>query len=412
MSLVPAMCLVRIGPATILKAPSASASSSHLRAQNLLTAGQVAFCTVLLICACLIAESLAKVLAANQALLSDTVLTTEIEPPPDPYSDWIKRQQLLTRLTSQAASLSGVIAAGISSALPSTGETWVSKVSFKEYPMPAGRQFQANFRFVTPGYTRALGLSLIAGRHMSERDLNRPVVLISRSLAEQLPADAHIVGSHFNFFDSHGGPNKPLQVVGIVEDVRATADKPAPPTIYVPDWEWPPWGSALVVRTNGNPGAVAEALRATIRRADPRLALSEVRTIRSVFNGATASRRYVSELAMGFALSATLLAVLGVYGLRALQPHNEPVRSAFAWRWEQDRRTYSPCFSANQSRGHCRELPGACCLRLHSVVCWRQVSTRDAHEIRSSLPLSLARWLRPPCLPAACQRDVHYAWTL
>ena len=221
-------------------------------------------------------------------------------------------------------------------------------------------------RFVTPGYTRALGLSLIAGRHMSERDLNRPVVLISRSLAEQLPADAHIVGSHFNFFDPHGGPNKPLQVVGIVEDVRATADKPAPPTIYVPDWEWPPWGSALVVRTNGNPGAVAEALRATIRRADPRLALSEVRTIRSVFNGATASRRYVSELAMGFALSATLLAVLGVYGLASLAAAQRTVRSAFAWRWEQDRRTFhhaSRPINRVDTVGSCRGHAACACIR-------------------------------------------------
>ncbi len=316
-SFVPALRLLQTGSADALKAgaKAASAGGVRLRTHQALAAGEVALCTVLLICACLAAKSFAKVLDANRPLESEFVLTTDIAPPPNPYNDLHLRRNLFTRLTREAATIPGVQSAGISSALPATGETWVSSTRFKEDPNAT--KIEANFRFISPGYPAALGLALLAGRQLRETDTGHPMALISRSVAARLPRTLNPVGTHFAFYDPNNGKVIYLEVAGIVDDIRASPEKPAPAMLYVPYWEWPPWMTSLVIRTS-DPAAVRAHLRTVIRETDSRLALNEVRTMQRVLDEAVAPRRYLSELSSVFALSAGFLALLGVYGLVTL----------------------------------------------------------------------------------------------
>lgn len=320
--LMPALRLLRTGSAEVLKAagPNASATRSRLLLQRTFTVAEVALCAVLLALACMVAKSFLSVLNANRLLRQNAVLTTEVLPPPNPYNDEGQRRNLISRLVAEATEIPGVTAAGLSSALPATGETWVSSVPFREYPSPSHQKISANIRFTTPDYLRALGLPLVRGRFIEETDFNNEVALISRAVADQLPHDLNPIGTHLEMWSQTAKDHKVwLTVVGVVEDVRAHPDQPAPATVYVPYWHWAPWTCTLVVRTSdGRAVEVAEGLRKTIRRVDSRLALSQIRSMSSVLSDALAPRRYVSELSGLFALSATFLAVLGVYGLTAL----------------------------------------------------------------------------------------------
>jgi ABC-type antimicrobial peptide transport system permease subunit len=88
--------------------------------------------------------------------------------------------------------------------------------------------------------------------------------------------------------------------------------------VYEPYWEWPPWGISLVVRTKGDVRTVAAALQQLIRHSDSQIAIPHVESLRDILNESTAARRFVTSLGLLFALSATLLAVIGVYGLLSL----------------------------------------------------------------------------------------------
>lgn len=246
------------------------------------------------------------------------MLTTEVLPPPDPYNDLEQRRNLFSRLTTEAAVLPGVRSAGISNALPATGENWVMKTGFKEYPEQKQWMTSANFRFVSPGYLPALGLALLQGRQIQATDAGHPVAVISRTLAQSVPHGVDPLGAHLLWSSTAGGNVVPLRVIGVVDYVRTNPEEPAPATAYVPYWYWPPWAASLVVRSDADPAATARQLRTLIRHVDSRLALSEVRSMSHVLDQAVAPRRYVSELSSLFALSATLLALLGVFGLAAL----------------------------------------------------------------------------------------------
>jgi putative ABC transport system permease protein len=113
-------------------------------------------------------------------------------------------------------------------------------------------------------------------------------------------------------------------VVGVVRDERmAGLGKPAPAIMYfpqvqaarsayyVPSWMW------LMVRTSGDPAAIAPAVRNVIRRAEPLAAIARVQTMEQVVSGSVASRRFATALIAGFAGVALLLAGIGIYGVIA-----------------------------------------------------------------------------------------------
>lgn len=246
------------------------------------------------------------------------VLTLGFSAPPSHYQDASRRAQLITNVVESARNVSGVEAAGITTALPFTGTAWGNDVDFKEAPQTAKERPNADWRFVSPDYFRAAGMALISGRFLTRSDYGHPLILISKRLANTLPRGVNAVGAHV-YWTPPGSKAPVLQeVVGVVADVRAMPEEQAPYMIYVPYWEWPPWTISLVVRTNSDLRAVAASLQQVIRRTDNQIAIPHVESLRDILNESTAARRFVTSLGLLFALSATLLAAIGLYGLLSL----------------------------------------------------------------------------------------------
>jgi len=112
------------------------------------------------------------------------------------------------------------------------------------------------------------------------------------------------------------GASRPLtEVVGVVADVRAALEKEAPLTVYEPYWGIGPGGPLFVLRTAVDPEAVAPQVRAVITALDPELPIPEPKTMQRVLVESVALRRFQTSLAVAFALSALLLASLGIYGV-------------------------------------------------------------------------------------------------
>ena len=168
---------------------------------------------------------------------------------------------------------------------------------------------------MTTGYFAASGSILKAGRFFADNE-QAQVGLISESLAIRLwprEAPTAVVGRRIRQGDVHG----PLiAIAGIVADVLPGAvDREPVPVIYRPHSQWASGPATLVVRTAEEPGAIAPAVRAEIRKIDANLPVPSIRTMREIVSASVAQRRFQLVLTSLFAFVALLLGAVGVYGV-------------------------------------------------------------------------------------------------
>ncbi|HEX6632296.1 MAG TPA: FtsX-like permease family protein, partial [Gemmatimonadaceae bacterium] len=172
---------------------------------------------------------------------------------------------------------------------------------------------------VSPGFLRAMGIRLLEGRALEAADdeRGRPVVVVSRSLARGLWPGQSAIGKRLQV----GGLDTPWrEVVGVAGDVRHSGlDATVTQQIYVPERQWP-WADAvvtLVVRTRGDPAALAPTVQRVARAVDPSQPVMRLRTMEQVVAASTAQRRLALTLFAAFAGVALLLAAFGIYGVLA-----------------------------------------------------------------------------------------------
>ena len=124
------------------------------------------------------------------------------------------------------------------------------------------------------------------------------------------PGEADPVGRLFM-----GEDDRIKTLVGVVGDVRANLQNDAPATAYYPYWQRVPDEVALAIRTAGDPHIAAGALRAALQSEDPEVPVQAIRTMEEMIDGSLSSRKFQSTLVMVFAISAMLVASLGIYGV-------------------------------------------------------------------------------------------------
>ncbi len=182
-SLVPALWLSRRSSAGMVRAagPTTTVNRAISRIHQAVAAIEIAFCTVLLVSAILLAQSLVRVLRANAWGNASHVLTLGFSAPPSHYQDASRRAQLITNVAESARNVPGVEAAGITTALQFTGQAWGNDVDFKEAPQTVKDRQNAYWRFVSSDYFRAAGMALISGRFLTRSDYGHPLILISAS---------------------------------------------------------------------------------------------------------------------------------------------------------------------------------------------------------------------------------------
>jgi predicted permease len=166
-------------------------------------------------------------------------------------------------------------------------------------------------RYASPGYFRAMNISIRRGRTFEESDRGRGVAVLSEKAVRLLwPEEPNPIGRRFI-----GEDNEPKTLIGIVGEVRAMLHSEPPPTAYYPWWQRVPDGAALVLRTTGDPRSAMGALRSVLRNEDPQLPIRDVLTMEQIVDRSVAQRRFQATLVIAFAASALLVASLGIYGV-------------------------------------------------------------------------------------------------
>lgn len=296
-----------------------SGGSRRMRSGMVVT--QVALSVMLLLGTGLLVRSFLRLTAADPGFDPDRTMTLAVSMPDRVY-DAPTRQLLVREILDATRAVPGVLAAGATAVAPFQGMN-LANFAAREDRMPADRRdfLPIAWRVVTPGFFRAMGTDLLAGRAFREDDgwENGLPVIISATLAEELwpEGDAFdadgAVGSTLVWGDPQGSR---MTVVGVVSDLRDIEPGELPLPIIYRTHRQIPWAAMTVVaRVRETKPGTAAAIRAAVRRAAPGVALPDVGSLRAFMRDAVAAPRFNVLVLGAFAAAGLLLALVGVYGV-------------------------------------------------------------------------------------------------
>ena len=322
-----AVMRARAGDVLTLSSKGSLGDRLSYRLRHGLVVGEISVALVLVVMTTVLVQSLLRIQRVQPGFRPDGVFQARVSIPPT-YRSPDDLARFYETLSGQLAGLPCVQDFGLISIAPLTGLLRNAPFTVEDQPPRTERESpSANLRIITPGYFPAVGTRLTYGRPFSERDRpNAPAVaLVSAALAKRFLTE-RAVGRRLQIFDNNQGP-RPVEVVGVVEDVRQAAlDAPLSFDIYLPLRQLPPDGVSSVrdcqfwmVRANTNTNTDAAAFRETflsrLRAVDLDAAASDVGTMRQYLEASLGPRRSVLGLFVVFSFTAVLLAVSGLYGL-------------------------------------------------------------------------------------------------
>ncbi len=285
---------------------------------------EVALSLILLAGAGVLLKSFSKVQTVDPGFDPHGVLAVRLPLPKARYLHLADVTRFYDALLPRVQVLPGVSASGVIDMLPLSGG--ISSIPFTV----VGRAFskeqapEAQYRTVSPMYLKVMRIPLLAGREFneSEADRTRLVCHINETLAKRYWPTGDAVGAHVMLHDNDSGPRE-AEVVGIFHDVKDRGLEAAPSfDIYIPLRQthedavvWLQDYQYWVLRTDGDPLALANAFREQVRSVDADVAASNVRSMDQYLSLTIAPRRFNLELLSIFALSALALAVAGIYGV-------------------------------------------------------------------------------------------------
>jgi predicted permease len=324
--LVPALRFSGVRMAGALHAGGRGAAGGGNRFRRALVVGQVALALTLLAGAGLLGRSLAALRAVDPGFRPDHVLTGRVTLPSADYAEEHQVIETFEAIRTRVAAAPGVRAAGGVTSLPLLSGLGDLNIQIEGRTVAEGEVSpRADWQAVTPGYCDAMGLVVLRGRAIDERDRTGApgVVVINETMAERYWPGEDALGARF-VLGGGAGPGL-VTVVGIVGDVRhgSLAD-PRISQMYLAHAQFRFWNGGsvaraltLVVRSAGEPQALSTAVRGAVQAVDPRLPIANVQAMEDVVTASLGRERFLFALAGAFAVVALVLGVLGVYGVLA-----------------------------------------------------------------------------------------------
>ena len=320
--LVPAWHLSRPNVNDALKegGRSSSLSVGRNRLRRLLVISEVALSLVLLVGAGTMVKGFQAMVASDMGFDRSHVLTFHVALPEAKYRDKDRVRAYYDRVLRDIGALPGVESAACVTSLPSGWNwNWVEYAAEGKPPAAPGETPSAISQVVTPGFFSALRVPLRRGRLVSEQDgRDGPAVaIVSEEMAHQNWPEQDPLGKHIRM--GRAGSAEPWRtIVGIVGDVRPSPlDHSPAPTVYVPVAQRPELASAFVVRTSGDPLALAASISGQMRSVDPDQPAYDVRSLEQVLSDNLSGIEQTARLMLVFGFSALTLAAAGIFAVMA-----------------------------------------------------------------------------------------------
>ena len=296
--------------------PSGAKGAARFRTS--LATFQIAISMTLLIAAGLFVKSLAKVSRVELGLKADNVVTFGVSPELNAYTP-ARSQVLFSRIEQEMASTPGVT--GVTAALVAliAGSNWGSDVTVQGYPTGPDVDNNSRFNMIGPKYFSTLGIPLIAGREFTGQDAGKSseVVIVNEAFVRKfkLGTPHEAVGKRM----ADDGTVLNMEIIGVAKDAKYSEVKDAiPPLFFTPYKQSTRIGSmTFYVRTATDPDQFVGQVQRIVARIDPNLPVENLRTLPQQIRQNVFMDRFISVMSASFAVLATLLAAVGLYGVLA-----------------------------------------------------------------------------------------------
>jgi predicted permease len=330
--LVPALRSTRPNLAPTLKDQvGAVVGSGGVRLRKGLVVAQVTISVLLLISAGLFIRSLRALRLLDLGLKTDNLIAFNISPTLSGYTP-LQTKEFNRQMVARVRALPGVTSMAFAQIGLLEGNEWDSSMSVEGYEPKPGENMNPYCNAVSPEYFKTMGIPLVAGRDFDHRDAryapapsasaNFPplfqVAIVNESYATHYFGDRSPIGRHIGF-GVNPGTKTPIEIIGVVKDAKYTGVRDdIPRQVFFAFLESDsPGSSVMYVRTVNRPDAAFAAIRQAARDLDANIPVFNLRTLEHQIDQSLLNDRLIATLSAAFGALATMLAVIGLYGVMA-----------------------------------------------------------------------------------------------
>jgi predicted permease len=328
--LVPALRSSRpdVGP-TLKDRAGSVLSGGNVALRKLLVAAQVMLSLLLLIGAGLFLRTLGNLRNLGPGFSPERLIGFNIDPSLNGYSS-ARAKIFYQRLTDDLASVPGIQSVGLAAMRILEDDEWDSSMTVEGYTPKPGQTPEPFMNAISPNYFRTLGVPILTGRDFTVKDASEvktgpepndwspTTVIINESFAKRYFKGRNPLGLHVGF-GSDPGTKTVMQVIGVVKDVKYTNLRDEIPVqAYIPYLgNHYVGGMTVYLRTTLDSNRVMPAVRRRLQALDPNIPIYGMRTTEEQIDLSLRTERLVASLSSVFGLLATLLAIIGLYGVMA-----------------------------------------------------------------------------------------------
>jgi predicted permease len=329
--LAPALQSTRTELAPTLKAGAGSVlGGGQVRLRKGLVVVQVALSLLLLIGAGLFVRSLRNLLTLDTGFKTSNLVTFSIDPRLNGYT-LARMKDLYRALPQRLATIPGVESVSLAQQAILDGSQWAQSVTVEGYQFKPDEVNTQWMNAVTPGFFATMGIPILAGHDFLATDERTRTpeertpgtdgyrkAIVNESFVKQYFGEANPIGRRMGIGGTAGTPT-PIEIVGVVKDTKYTgirADKPR--QVFFPALEADNMGGmAAYIRASAAPETIFNQVRQTMSQIDPNLPIFAMRTLDEQVNRSLSNERLMASLSGIFSTLATLLAMIGLYGVMA-----------------------------------------------------------------------------------------------
>jgi predicted permease len=317
--LFPAMHATKVDLAGAMKDQAGNVSSTTAASlfRRVLVTAQIALSLLLLISAGMFLKSLVNILSVDIGMRTENVIAFGVSPGLNQYAPQ-RAQAFFEQLEAKATAIPGIEDTSLSMVPLIAGSNYGSNVSVDGFQAGPDTDTHSMFNEIGPGFLKMMRVPLVKGREfrISDNAAAPKVALVNESFERKFGNGRSLLGAHMQI---GSGKTNNIEIVGIVKDIKYSEVKRAiPPQFYIPYRQDPEIQSAyFYIAAASAPDTILPALRRVVAELDPNLPLEDVTTLDAQVKQNIGLDRMISVLAVAFALLATSLAAVGLYGVLA-----------------------------------------------------------------------------------------------
>ena len=330
--LVPALRSTRPNLAPTLKdaAGAVHGAAGGVRLRKALVVAQVSVSVLLLVGAGLFIRSLRNLRTLDLGLKTDNLIAFNIGTSLNGYTP-VRTKEFLKQVVDRITALPGISETTYAQVGILEGNEWDSSMTIEGYEAKPGENMNPFCNSVSPGYFKTMQIPFVGGRDFDDRDSRYVAVapdpdrlpafrvaIVNESFARKYFGDRSPIGRHIGF-GANPGTKTPIEIVGVVKDAKYMGVRDEiRRTVYFSFMEDDFAGGAVMyVRTSSQPDAAFAAIRNVLRQLDANVPMTRPRTMDAQLDESLLNERLTATLSTAFGALATLLAVIGLYGVMA-----------------------------------------------------------------------------------------------